>query len=76
MGMAIGLRTDCSGTDLRQAAKGSRDASQAQRLQALAAIYDGASLGDAAAVGGVDRQTLRDWVVWFNDEALDGLIDG
>jgi transposase len=76
MGTAIGLRADYTGAELRKAAKGSRDASQVRRLLALAAIYDGASRGEAAAVGGVDRQTLRDWVLWFNAEGPDGLIDG
>jgi len=76
MGTAIGLRADYSGADLRKAAKVPRDASQVRRLLALAAIYDGASRGDAATVGGVDRQTLRDWVLWFNAEGADGLIDG
>jgi transposase len=76
MGTAIGLRTDYTGTDLRKAAKRSRDAHQVRRLLALAAVYDGASRSEAAAVGGVDRQTLRDWVLWFNEEGPDGLIDG
>ena len=76
MGAAIGLRADYTGADLRNAAKGSRDASQVRRLLALAAIYDGASRGDAASVGGVDRQTLRDWVLWFNEEGPYGVIDG
>ena len=30
---------------------------------------------DAARVGGMDRQTLRDWVHRFNDEGPDGLFD-
>ena len=76
MGTAIGLRTDYTGTDLRKAAKRSRDAHQVRRLLALAAVYDGASRSEAASVGGVDRQTLRDWVLWFNEEGPDGLIDG
>ncbi len=29
---------------------------------------------DAARIGGMDRQTLRDWVVSYNAEGLEGLI--
>jgi len=76
MGTAIGLRTDYTDADLRTAAKRSRDVHQVRRLLALAAVYDGACRSEAAAVGGVDRQTLRDWVLWFNEEGPDDLIDG
>jgi transposase len=31
---------------------------------------------DAARIGGMDRQTLRDWVHRFNRHGVDGLIDG
>ena len=34
---------------------------------ALAAVYDGMSRTDAAKVGGMDRQTLRDWAHRFNE---------
>jgi hypothetical protein len=33
------------------------------RLLAIAAVLDGASRAEAAKVGGMDRQTLRDWVI-------------
>ena len=52
MRTAIEFRADCPGADLWKPAKGSRDASQVRRLQALAAIYGGASRWQAAAVGG------------------------
>ncbi|GBQ34243.1 hypothetical protein AA0614_0094 [Komagataeibacter saccharivorans NRIC 0614] len=41
----------------------------------LAAIRDGASHTDAARVGGMDRQTLRDWVHCFNAEGPNDLRD-
>ena len=41
---------------------------------ALAVIYDGGSRGEAAQLGGVGRQIVRDWVVRFNAEGPDGLI--
>jgi len=31
--------------------------------------------GEAAKIGGMDRQTLRDWVHRFNAKGPDGLID-
>jgi hypothetical protein len=47
---------------------------QARRLLAIAAILEGASRTEAARIGGMDRQTLRDWVIRFNDQGADGLI--
>jgi transposase len=41
-------------------AKRTKDAAQARRLLAIAAILDGASREEAAKMGGMDRQTLRD----------------
>ena len=52
-----------------------RDAGQARRLLAIAAVLDGASREEAAKIGGMDRQTLRDWVIRFNDQGPDGLIN-
>ena len=60
---------------LRGLAKASDDANQTRRLLALAAIYDGSSRAEAARLGGVDRQSLRDWVIRFNAEGPAGLID-
>jgi transposase len=42
---------------------------------ALASIYDGGSRSDAARIGGVGLQIVRDWVVRFNTHGPDGLID-
>ena len=42
---------------------------------ALAAIYDGATRTEAAKIGGVTLQIIRDWVVKFNAHGPDGLID-
>ena len=44
-------------------------------MLAIAAVYDGMSRSDAAKVGGMDRQTLRDWVLRFNEQGPDGLVD-
>jgi len=75
MAAAIGLREGFDGSRLRGLAKRTRDANQMRRLLALAEIYDGGSRGDAARIGGVGRQTIRDWVLRFNARGLDGLID-
>ena len=48
---------------------------QARRLLAIAAVLDGASREEAAKAGGMDRQTLRDWVIRFNEEGPEGLIN-
>ena len=72
---AIALRQDYDAAELRALARASKDARQVRRLLGLAAAYDGASRGEAAAVGGMDRQILRDWALRFNAEGPDGLID-
>ena len=75
MGGAIALRTDYDGASLRRLAKASGDANQTRRLLALAVIYDGGKRSDAAALGGVGLQIVRDWVLRFNAEGPVGLID-
>ena len=75
MRSAIALRTDFTGSELRQLARYTRDANQARRLLALAVIYDGGSRSGAARVGGVGLQIIRDWVLRFNAEGPEGLID-
>jgi transposase len=75
MGQAIPVRMDYSAGEVRQFAKRARDAAQARRLLAIAAVLDGASREAAAKIGGMDRQTLRDWVIRFNEQGPDGLIN-
>lgn len=76
MGSAISLRSDFDGNRLRRLARQTKDASQARRLLALASIYDGGSRADAARLGSVTVQIVRDWVVRFNARGPDGLING
>ena len=76
MAAAIALRDDFDGPALRRLAKGTKDAAQARRLLALAAIYDGGSRTDAARIGDVGLQTMRDWVLRFNARGPAGLLDG
>ncbi len=75
MPKTVPLRTDYNAVNLRRLARKSRDVRQARRLLALACVCDGMSRADAAKAGGMDRQTLRDWVHRFNEEGPDGLLD-
>lgn len=75
MTAAVSLREDYSASTLRRLAARARDAHVARRLLSLAAVRDGASRTEAARIGGMDRQTLRDWVHRFNAEGPDGLRD-
>jgi transposase len=73
--MPIPLRPDFDAGQLRRIARESADGNQVRRLLALAAIYDGASRTDAAEIGGVTLQIVRDWVLRFNALGPAGLID-
>jgi len=76
MSAAISLRPNFAADDLRRVAAKAKDADQARRLLALAAICDGKDREEAARIGGMDRQTLRDWVHRFNEQGPDGLVNG
>ena len=76
MGSAISLRQDFDGLALRHLARRTKNADQARRLLALASIYDGDSRAQAARLGSVTVQIVRDWVVRFNERGPDGLING
>ena len=67
------MRTELSAAELRRAAARSRDADAARRMLALALVLEGKSRKEAAESCGMDRQTLRDWVVRYNDKGLPGL---
>src|SRR5918997_1544961 len=73
--MPVPLRMDFDAAAVRRIARKSKDGPQARRLLALAAIYDGASRSEAARIGGVTLQIVRDWVVKFNAHGPEGLID-
>src|SRR5262249_31612091 len=55
------LRQDFDASQLRGLARKTKDGPQARRLLALAAIYDGATRTEAAKIGGVGLQIIRDW---------------
>ena len=74
MGHALQItRMDHTGATLRSLAAKSRDGAQVRRLLALAMVLDGHPRGVAASCNGMDRQTLRDWVLRYSDEGVDGL---
>src|SRR5215467_16304381 len=73
MGTAIAVRSDYTSQELRGLAVRVKDAAQARRLLAIAAVLDGNSRAESAKIGGMDRQTLRDWVIRFNEQGWDGL---
>ncbi len=75
MPASVPLRTDFDASNLRLFAKRCSDTRQTRRLLALAAVYDGMNRSEAAKIGGMDRQTLRDWVQRFNEEGPDGLTN-
>ena len=76
MAVPIPLRGDFKAAQLRGLARKSRDSPQARRLLAVAAIYDGATRTEAAKIGGVGLQIIRDWVLRFNARGADGLLNG
>lgn len=73
MAGAIGVRGDYSAMDLRRLARRCSDGEQVRRLLALASILEGGSRTEAAKIGGVTLQIVRDWVIRFNAEGPDGL---
>jgi transposase len=75
MGQAVPVRTDYTAGEVRRVAKRAKDAAQARRLLAIAAVLDGSSRSEAAEIGGMDRQTLRDWVIRFNEQGPEGLVN-
>jgi hypothetical protein len=72
--MPIALRCDFDGPGLRVLARGAKDAGQARRLLALAAICNGASRTEAATIGSVTLQIVRDWVIKFNAQGPGALV--
>ena len=68
MGAPGPIRTDVPAGQLRRLARQETNGRVACRLLALANVLDGMSREDAAGRAGMDRQTLRDWVIRFNAE--------
>src|ERR1700722_3961378 len=75
MPTGVKLRDDFSADELRALARRSKNSAQSRRLLSLSGVKDGMERGQAAKIGGMDRQTLRDWVHRFNASGPDGLMD-
>src|SRR5215831_15020387 len=76
MSAPIPLRRDFDASQLRSLARRTNNGPQARRLLALAAIYDGATRTEAAKIGGIGLQIIRDWVLRFNARGPDALLNG
>src|SRR5271165_2600339 len=76
MAAPIPLGSDFDAALLRRLSRQSRDPDQIRRLLALSEIYGGGSRSHAARIGGVGLQIVRDWVLRFNAEGPDGLLNG
>lgn len=75
MGVALAVRRDIPAVELRRLARQEADGRVGSRLLAIANVLDGMDRATAARAAGMDRQTLRDWVIRFNDQGVDGLRD-
>jgi transposase len=75
MGAALPIRDDIPTTELRRLARLEDDGRIACRLIALANALEGMSRARAAELACMDRQTLRDWVIRFNQAGVEGLSD-
>lgn len=74
MAAAIGVRSDYTSTNLRRFMRRSEDPDRLRRLLGVALILYGVSRSGAAQVAGVTLQTLREWVMRFNDGGPDSLV--
>ena len=72
---ALTIRKDRTPVMLRRLAKAEEDARVGRRMLAIANALDGMSREAAAQAAGMDRQTLRDWVIRYNENGIDGLLD-
>jgi len=75
MGRALDIRDDLSASELRVRATREKKNRVARRMLAVANALDGMSRAEAARGAGMDRQALRDAVVRYNAEGIDGLYD-
>ena len=69
------IRKDRTPTVLRKLAKDEADSRISRRLLAIASALDGTNRAEAAKCAGMDRQTLRDWVIRYNKHGVAGLSD-
>ena len=75
MSRGLKISDDLSAVELRIEARRAETARAAARMYAIANALEGKSREEAARLAGMDRQALRDAVVRYNAEGLDGLYD-
>ena len=75
MGSALKIRDDLTTLELRRWARRESRARAAARAYAIANAFEGMTRAEAARLSGMDRQALRDAVVRYNGEGLEGLYD-
>jgi transposase len=68
-------RDDYTAAGLREAVTRSNDADATRRMLALALVLEGYKRCEAGKLCGMDRQTLRDWVLRYNGEGIAGLCN-
>jgi transposase len=74
MGAAVKVtRTDHTSAELRVLSAKCCDGDQVRRILAVALVLEGRPRSEAAALNGMDRQTLSDWVHRYNAEGVEGL---
>jgi transposase len=69
------IKEDVSPAELRRLARREGDGRVGRRLLTIANALDGMSREMAARAAGVDRQTLRDWVIRYNRGGTAALFD-
>ncbi len=74
-GIRLVIRDDLSAAELRKRARQETDRAAAARMMAIANALEGMTRAEAARLAGMERQALRDAVVRYNAEGLDGLHD-
>ena len=66
-------RLDRPAVDLRREASWCSDGAVVRRLLAIALVLEARPRTEATEVCGMDRQTLRDWVHYYNADSIDRL---
>ena len=72
---ALAIRKDRTPVALRRLAKAQSNSRVSRRILAIANALSGMIRDEAVRAAGLDRQTLRDWVLRYNEAGLAGLMD-
>ncbi|MGI4939713.1 MAG: helix-turn-helix domain-containing protein, partial [Janthinobacterium lividum] len=74
-GIRLTICDTVSAAELRRRGRQETDRAAATRMMAIANALEGMTRAEAARSAGMERQALRDAVVRYNAERLDGLHD-